>query len=128
MGPIPEDLIVFLLFGAFVLVQILRRFRRDQARRTKVEPVAATPAEMQTQAEPEAEPETPVQTPWTPTLAEGPRQRAPVQARPVQAPAQRATRRFSRRTLMGDRRSLQDAIVVATILGPCQARRPHDTE
>ena len=55
MGPIPEDLIVFLLFGAFVLVQILRRFRRDQARRAKVEPVAATPAEMQTQAEPEAE-------------------------------------------------------------------------
>jgi hypothetical protein len=29
---------------------------------------------------------------------------------------------------MGNRRALQDAIVVATILGPCRAYRPHDID
>jgi hypothetical protein len=126
MGPVPEDLIVFLLFGAFVLVQILRSRRRSKARRAKVEPVVATPAEMQTQTEPQAE--TPVSSQWTPTLVEGPRQRAAAQPPSEPAPVRPPTRRFSRRALMGDRRSLQDAIVVATILGPCRAKRPHDME
>jgi hypothetical protein len=126
MSPVPEDLIVFLLFGAFVLVQILRSRRRSKARRAKIEPVAAPEAEMQTQVEPEAQ--TPVQSPWTPTLVEGPRQRAAAQAPSEQAPVRPSTRRFSRSALMGDRRSLQDAIVVATILGPCRAKRPHDME
>ena len=35
-------------------------------------------------------------------------------------------RRFSRDSLMGSRREVQDAVVVATILGPCRAFEPHD--
>jgi hypothetical protein len=37
-------------------------------------------------------------------------------------------RRFSRRSLMGSRCAVQDAIVVAAILGPCRAYRPHDID
>lgn len=35
-------------------------------------------------------------------------------------------RRFSRASLMGARREVQNAVVVATILGPCRAFEPHD--
>lgn len=35
-------------------------------------------------------------------------------------------RRFSRGSLLGDRRAVQNAVVVATILGPCRAFEPHD--
>ncbi|MDP1717671.1 MAG: hypothetical protein Q8L40_06310, partial [Burkholderiales bacterium] len=35
-------------------------------------------------------------------------------------------RRFSRRSLMRTRRDVQNAIVIATILGPCRAFEPHD--
>ncbi len=123
MGPIPEDLIAFLLFGAFVLVQMLRNWRRSR-RRVPVEPAATVPTETQTPAEAEAL----VPLPWTPTVVEGPRQKPPAAARPVLSSQRAQARRFSRRTLMGDRRSLQDAIVVATILGPCRAQRPRDME
>jgi len=126
MGPIPEDLIVFLLFGAFVLFQILRNLRRAKARRAKVEPVATGPADTQTQAETMTEP--PAQAPWTPTLVEGPRPKPAVRQLHLQSPEYPQARRFSRRTLMGDRRSLQEAIVIATILGPCRAQRPRDME
>jgi len=130
MGPIPEDLIVLLLFGAFVLVQILRRRRRSKARRAKVEPVAATPVDLHTQAVPDpvAAAETSVQLPWTPTLVEGPRQRVVARAPSEHAPVRPPPRRFSRRALMGDRRSLQDAFVAVAVLGPCRAHRPHDME
>mgnify|MGYP006171208213 CR=1 FL=1 len=46
MGPIPEDLIVFLIFGLFVLVQIVRAQRRKKARRAAVPPTA--PVELST--------------------------------------------------------------------------------
>lgn len=36
-----------------------------------------------------------------------------------------ARRRFSRNSLMGDRRAVQNAVVVATLLGPCRAFEPH---
>ena len=38
----------------------------------------------------------------------------------------RRSRRFSRRALMGNRREVQNAIVIATILGPCRAYEAHD--
>jgi hypothetical protein len=123
MGPIPEDLIVFLIFGLFVLVQIVRAKRRKRTRRA--EPVVATPAGID--EEPVAAvPMPPV--PWTPTVVEGPRTTPPQVPRTLPAPTRLDARRFSRRRLMGDRRSLQDAIVIATILGPCLAQRPRDTE
>ena len=35
-------------------------------------------------------------------------------------------RRFSRKSLMGSRREMQNAVVIATILGPCRAFEQHD--
>jgi hypothetical protein len=37
-------------------------------------------------------------------------------------------RRFSRSALMGGRREVQNAVVIATILGPCRAFEPHDIQ
>jgi hypothetical protein len=37
-------------------------------------------------------------------------------------------RRFSRASLFADRRAVQDAIVIATILGPCRALEPPGSE
>ena len=37
-------------------------------------------------------------------------------------------RRFSRSSLMGSRREVQNAVVIATILGPCRAFEPHDIQ
>ena len=34
-------------------------------------------------------------------------------------------RRFAKESLMGTRREVQNAIVIATILGPCRAFEPH---
>lgn len=39
-----------------------------------------------------------------------------------------APRRFSRQSLLGNRRDVQNAIVIATILGPCRAYEPHDSK
>jgi len=123
MGPIPEDLIVFLIFGLFVLIQIVRARRRTQARRAK--PVVVAPAEIDEQPV-TAVPAAPM--PWTPALVEGPRTTPPRTLPDAPAPTRPDARRFSRHRLMGDRRSLQDAVVIATILGPCLAQRPRDTE
>ncbi len=35
-------------------------------------------------------------------------------------------RRFAMRLLMGTKQDVQNAIVIATILGPCRAYEPHD--
>jgi len=40
----------------------------------------------------------------------------------------RRARRFSRAALMGDRRAVQDAVVLATILRPCHAHKPHGVD
>ena len=37
-------------------------------------------------------------------------------------------RRFSRSALMGNQREVQNAVVIATILGPCRAFEPHDIQ
>ena len=123
MGPIPDDLIVFLIFGLFVLIQIVRARRRAKARRA--EAVVAAPAEIDEQPV-AAVPVPPM--PWTSAPVEGPRTTQPRGLPAVAAPTRPDARRFSRRRLIGDRRSLQDAIVIATILGPSLAQRPRDSE
>lgn len=40
----------------------------------------------------------------------------------------REDRRFSRNSLMGGKREMQNAIAIATILGPCRAFEPYDTK
>ncbi len=40
--------------------------------------------------------------------------------------AMRDRHRFSRDALLGDRHRLQDAVVIAAIVGPCRAMEPHE--
>lgn len=117
MDRFPQELIFALIVGAVLLVQfVLKRLRKR------------TP-----QADAEAdvgfEPDTLIQGA---TAAEAPRparpEPTPPPPRSAPAPAQRDARRFTRRSLMGSRRAVQDAIVVAAILGPCRAYRPHDID
>jgi len=56
--------------------------------------------------------------------------RAALPALPARASlrAEPRPRRFSRQDLLPDRRAVQDAIVIAAILRPCHAERPHGVE
>jgi hypothetical protein len=43
-----------------------------------------------------------------------------------QARSMRPRQRFSRGALLGNRHKLQDAVVIAAVMGPCRAVEPHD--
>jgi hypothetical protein len=117
MNGIPQDLIFFLILAAILLLQILReRWRR----RTVRPPAASAPT-------PQAEETEPGRLPLTGDLPDAPRV-TPQRARALPAPGFGERHRFSRRALLGDHRSMQNAIVVAAILQPCRARRPHEVE
>ena len=114
MKGIPEELIYFLMIGAVLLVQyLIKRFG------------------------PQPQPPSPQEEP-IPEIPE--REQAAPGVSPVSAasdtrfgrsgsPSASTTlpqRRFSRKALMGTKRDAQNAIVIATILGPCRAFEPHD--
>jgi hypothetical protein len=129
MGGIPEELIFILIFTVVWLLQFLRRQRRRKAPPARAAERDAE-GEVEVEAPAEARPRPAPQPPaFTPNLAEGPR-RAPAQldrAAPP-SPVRQTARRYSRSALMGDRRAVQDAIVVAAILQPCRAHRPYGAE
>jgi hypothetical protein len=120
MRDFPLDLVFFVLFGIAMLVQfLLRRWRQRGSPLPDDEPAA----------EDDFEPEQAQPPRVAAALPEVPRRVAePRVARHRAAPPPRNPHRFARTTLMGNRRALQDAIVVATILGPCRAYRPHDID
>jgi hypothetical protein len=130
MGGFPEELVFILIFAVVWLLQFLRQRRqqappapedvRDADAEVKVE------VELPAQARPSPAPRP--QT-FTPNLTEGPRRALAQHDRAAPASHARQTaRRYSRSALMGDRRAVQDAIVVATILQPCRAHRPYGAE
>jgi hypothetical protein len=121
MNSIPQELVFLLIAGVVLLVQFVLKLQRRRSA-----PEQTQPDELD---EPEGSPRREMQQPALATPA------APVvtpvlrtRPRPVAVLAQREPHRFSRRALMGDRRAVQDAIVIATILGPCRAYRPHDID
>lgn len=114
MNSFPTELIYVLVFGAILLFQyVMKRFGpQQQPQSPQDEPVPEIP--QQEQAIPE--------TSWASTASDirfG-RSGAPSASAPL------ARRRFSRRALMGNKRDVQNAIVIAAILGPCRAFEPHD--
>ena len=114
MDRFPTELIYVLMFAAIVLFQyLMKRFGPQQQ--------TEFPQDEQLEQIPEEAKETPAAFPvsgvaaghFGRTVAPGVFSALP-------------RRRFSRRSLLGTRRQVQDAIVIATILGPCRAYEPHD--
>lgn len=118
MRGLPIELLLLVLFGAFALFNILmqRAARRRRAEAAQQEPLPGSPQERDEDAE-EAAP-----TPATPTPVARPRPQVQRAAPPPQAPR----RRFARQTLFATPRHVQDAFVVAAILGRCRADEPHE--
>jgi hypothetical protein len=117
MDRFPTELIYVLIFAAIVLFQYaMKRFAPQQQEQQQ----ESAQDEQAAQYEEEARP---VRMPFPAAdAAVGHFGRS---AAPGVSPAP-SRRRFSRSSLMGTRRKVQDAIVIATILGPCRADEPHD--
>lgn len=114
MKSIPPELVYALLFAGIILFQyIMKRF---------------APPEPQPAPLPEFPEDAPEAVKALPAArSEGGKVAAQfgrTGAKTVSAP--RSKRRFSRQVLMGSRQAVQNAIVIATILGPCRANAPHD--
>ena len=112
MKGLPEELIYVLIFGAILLFQyLMKRFGPQQQQQS---PQEEPDAELPAQAAPEA---ASVSIPTDTFFG---------RSRALEASTALVRRRFSRRSLMGNRRDVQNAVVIATILGPCRAFEPHD--
>ena len=119
MRDFPQELFMALIFGAVLLAQFLYRQLRQKALLMQAQrvPQAETPAvALLTRTPVQAEP------------AEAPPAAAQIKARRAAGEIQRDPGRFSRAALMPDRRAVQKAIVIATILRPCHAQRPHEVD
>ena len=115
MNELPAGLIYVLIFAAIVLFQyMMRRLRRQEQQESA-----------QQERLPEI-PEEPAETPPASTAPCGAVGHFGRSETPPGASTALPRRRFSRRSLLGTRRDVQNAIVVATILGPCRAYEPHD--
>ena len=114
MKNLPEELIYVLIFGAILLFQyVMKRFGpRPRPQSPQEEPAPEIPE--QEQATPE--------TSSVSTASDIRFGRAGAPSASIAFPE----RRFSRKALMANRRDVQNAIVIATILGPCRAYEPHD--
>ena len=115
MNNFPSELIYVLVFAAFALVQyLLKRFGRpEQHDDTSPDEIFEKPYDKIE--------EPPVASALQSASVEhfGRGQASSTRSAPV-------GNRFSRISLMGTRRDVQNAIVVATILGRCRAYEPHD--
>lgn len=114
MKDLPPELLYVLAIAAVMLVQIaMKRFappkEQDAATSGPLEEAPAEALEVSAAAS-------------TPAVGIDPLDRAGA----ASAAALRRGRRFSRRSLMGTRREVQNAVVIALILGPCRAFEPHD--
>jgi hypothetical protein len=110
MKSIPVELIFYVLvFGAFLLFQYIRyRFGLQQQLDS-------------------AQHELPREVPEEAHMPTSPATSAAVGKIVVaSALAPLPKRRFSRRSLMGTKREVQNAIVITTVLGPCRAFEPHN--
>ena len=107
MEGFPKEFLYVLLFAGIVLFQYLvKRFGQPRQPEAEPDPLWELPEEVN---EREAAP--------VPRATAGHFGRGPASSATVVPRA----RRFSRRSLLGSPRDLQNAVVLATILGPCRA-------
>ena len=114
MDRFPTELIYVLAFAAIVLFQyMMKRFApQEQQESAQDEQLVQEPEEAQPAPAP-----SPVSD-----VAVGHFGRSEAPSLSSALPRHR----FSRGSLLGTRREVQNAIVIATILGPCRAYEPHD--
>jgi hypothetical protein len=128
MNSTPQELFFFLLFGAVLLLQFVYKQWRGRAEGMQT---PRAPQDWEQDLDEAAATATPPAPAWTftPAGASGPQWAAPAAMAARTPPLLRQRqRRFSRSGLMPDRRAVQDAIVIAAILSPCHAQRPHGLE
>jgi len=121
MKGLPIELLFILFFAAIVLFNFIKQ------RAAGLRPPEATQAEPESDDIPEA---LWGRSPLDPTTKTEPAAPAPAPRRMVASAASPAVRRrrFERQALLGTRRQVQDAFVVATILGRCRADEPHEVQ
>ena len=113
MHGFPTELIYVLIFAAILLFQYMMKRLGQQ--------------EPQESAQDERLPQIPEEVKETPAASVSRASVDPLGRPEAQGVSPRLTRRrYSRRLLMGTRREVQNAIVIATIVGPCRAFEPHD--
>ena len=113
MHGFPTELIYVLIFAAILLLQYVMKRLGQQ--------------EPQESAQDERLPQIPEEVKETPAASVSRASVDPLGRPEAQGVSPRLTRRrYSRRLLMGTRREVQNAIVIATIVGPCRAFEPHD--
>jgi len=120
MKGFPPELIYVLLFVGMLLVQYMLKRRRSQ------EPQESSPDGGVVQPRAEMSPDFAGLEQDNSIAWGASRVAADRLPRPEAPPALRARprHRFSRQSLMGTRRDVQNAVVIATILGPCRALEP----
>ncbi len=125
MNSFPAELIYVLVFAAILLVQTLMKRFGPKLPHPQDEPAPELLRQEQTfQDEPDPELLRHEQTTLSP-VSTASDMRFGRSASPS-AVTMLPERRFSRGALMGNRRAVQNAVVIATILQPCRAYQPHD--
>lgn len=120
MKTFPPELLIVLFVLAVALVQFLLKSRRARRQPPPESAPDETSLEVPESAWRDAQATPPVHSvPSVPEIRFGRSAAATVSIPPARG-------RFARRSLMGNRRDLQDAIVIAAIVGPCRALEPHD--
>ena len=125
MNNLPFDLLLGLVVALVFLYQyVMQRIRASrQQQRDPPDELPPGPLEQREAAQwqwelPSASTAAPVVMPVITAPEHRPERR--------EAPATRRRRRFSRDALFGDQQKLQNAVVIAAIVGPCRAVEPHD--
>jgi hypothetical protein len=112
MDRFPTELIVLVIFAVVTLFQyLIKRLRQLRQQTVRASATDSLPA----YATETVHPVVAVARPYKPTLR-------PFSAVQAHSPAPvRLRRRSSRRALLGNRQELRNAIIMATIIGPCRA-------
>jgi hypothetical protein len=123
MQGLPTELLYLLIFGAVLLFNF---FTQRAARRRQAEA-----QQQQEEAQDDPAPDEPIPDFWG--RAPGSLETFPVPATPAEPihrpalpidSAVRRRKRFSKASLFGTKRDVQNAVVIATILGPCRGSEP----
>ena len=120
MKSFPPELLIVLFVLAVALVQLLLKLMRARRQPPPESAEDETRLEAPEPAWRSAQPTPPARS--VPSVSEIRFGRSAVATASIPSPKGR----FARRSLIGNRRDMQNAIVIAAIVGPCRALEPHD--